>query len=75
MKLFWARIKDFIAAIVKFLTKDIWALDFSQLSDAGKRWVRNAQAFLLTAKGFSQARIGREAIALSRFTTLAFIPM
>ena len=75
MKLFWARIKDIIAGVIKFLTKDIWALDFSQLSDARKKWVVNAQAFLLTAKEFGKSRIGREAIALSRFTTLAFIPM
>lgn len=75
MRLFWARIKDIIKDIVKFLTKDIWALDFSQLSDARKRFVKNMQAFILTAKGFGNERIGREAIALSRFTTLAFIPM
>ena len=75
MRLFLARIKDFIKAIVKFLTKDIWALDFSQLSDALKRWIKNAQALILTGKAFAKERIGREAIALSRFTTLAFIPM
>ena len=75
MRLFLARIKDFIKAIVKFLAKDIWVLDFSQLSDVRKRWIKNAQAFILTAKGFARERIGREAIALSRFTTLAFIPM
>jgi membrane protein len=75
MKLFWARIKDIIAGVIKFVTKDIWALDFSQLSDARKRFVKNTQAFILTAKGFATERIGREAIALSRFTTLAFIPM
>lgn len=75
MRLFLARIKDIIKMFVKFLTKDIWVLDFSELSDARKRFVRNAQAFLLTAKGFAKERIGREAIALSRFTTLAFIPM
>lgn len=75
MRLFLARIKDLIAALVKFLTKDIWALDFSQLSDARKRLVKNVQAFILTAKGFTHGRIGREAVALSRFTTLAFIPM
>ena len=75
MRLFLARIRDFIMAIVRFLTKDIWSLDFSQLSNARKRWIRSAQALILTAKGFARERIGREAIALSRFTTLAFIPM
>lgn len=75
MRLFLARIKDIITALVNFVTKDIWALDFSLLSNAGRLAVRNVQAFLLTAKNFSRERIGREAIALSRFTTLAFIPI
>ena len=75
MRLFWARITDIIRMFVKFLTKDIWVLDFSQLSDARKRFVKNTQALILTAKGFATERIGREAIALSRFTTLAFVPM
>ena len=75
MRLFLARIKDFIAAIVKFLTKDIWSLDFSQLSEARQRLFKNIQALIITFKGFATERIGREAIALSRFTTLAFIPM
>jgi len=75
MKLFLARIRDLIRIFVKFVTKDIWALDFSELSDARKRLVRNLQALILTARGFGRERVGREAIALSQFTMLAFIPM
>ena len=75
MRLFLARIKDFISTLVKFLTKDIWALDFSELGNAHRRFIKSVQAFIITAKGFANERIGREAIALSRFTTLAFIPM
>ncbi len=75
MRLFLARIQDLIKTLVKFLTKDIWVLDFSELSNARKRWLRNIQAFILTAKGFTRERVGREAVALSNFTTLAFIPM
>lgn len=75
MRLFFARIKDIFHFLVKFLTKDIWALDFSELSEQRKRMVKNLQALLLTAKGFGQERVGREAIALSWFTTLAFVPM
>ena len=44
MRLFLARIKDLIRMLVKFLTKDIWALDFSQLSDARKRLFKSIQA-------------------------------
>ena len=75
MRLFLARIRDIIQTLVKFLTKDIWALDFSELSRFRKNSIRNIQAFILTAKGFVNERIGREAIALSHFTTMAFIPM
>ena len=75
MRLFFARIKDIFHFLVKFLTKDIWALDFSELSEQRKRMIKNLQALLLTAKGFGQERVGREAIALSWFTTLAFVPM
>ena len=75
MKLFLARIRDLIRIFVKFVTKDIWALDFSELSDARKRLVRNLQALILTARGFGRERVGREAIALSQFTMLAFVPM
>ena len=75
MRLFLARIKDLIAGVVKFLTKDIWALDFSELSAARKRLFKNLQALVLTAKGFTRERVGREAVALSQFTLLALIPM
>ena len=75
MRLFWARIKDFIKMVVKFLTKDIWALDFRELSNAHKRLVKSVQALILTARGFTKERVGREAVALSQFTILAFIPM
>jgi len=75
MRLFLARIKDLVKMIVKFLTKDIWALDFSELSNARKRFFKNIQAFILTAKGFANERIGREAVALGQFTLLAFVPM
>ena len=75
MRLFLARISDIIRFLVKFLTKDIWALDFSELSAVRKRMIKNLQALILTAVGFGRERVGREAIALSWFTTLAFVPM
>ena len=75
MRLFLARIKDFLRSIVQFLTKDLWALDFSQLSAARKRLFKSIQAFVLTARGFGRERVGREAIALSQFTLLAFVPI
>jgi len=75
MRLFFARIRDIFHVFVKFLTKDIWVLDFSELSTARKQMVKSLQAFHFTAKGFAREHVGREAIALSWFTTLAFVPM
>lgn len=75
MKLFLARIRDFIAKLLKFIAKDIWSLDFSELSAARKRTIKSIQALILTAKGFTRERVGREAVALSQFTLLAFVPM
>ncbi len=75
MRLFFARIRDLIHILVKFLTKDLWALDFSELSAARKQAVKSLQAIIFTARDFGRQRVGREAIALSWFTTLAFVPM
>lgn len=75
MGLFFARIKEWIQTIVKFITKDLWVLDFSTFSKAKQRGARYLKAIILSFRGFTSGRIGREAIALSRFTTLAFIPM
>lgn len=75
MRLFFARIRDLLHSFVKFMTKDIWVLDFSELSAARKQMVKSAQAIMLTARNFGREHVGREAIALSWFTTLAFVPM
>ena len=75
MRLFFARIRDLIHILVKFLTKDLWALDFSELSAARKQAIKSLQAIIFTARDFGRQRVGREAIALSWFTTLAFVPM
>ena len=75
MRLFLARIKDFIQSLIKFVMKDIWVLDFSQLSDARQKFLKNLQAVILTVKGFTRERVGREALALSQFTLMAFVPM
>jgi Predicted membrane protein len=75
MNLFLARIKDFVGSIVRFFTKGLWTLDFSELGKIKRRWAKYLQAIILSAKGFTNERIGREAIALSRFSTLAVVPM
>lgn len=75
MNLFIARIKDFISSIVRFFTKGLWTLDFSELGRITRRWAKYLQAIVLSARGFTNERIGREAIALSRFSTLAVVPM
>lgn len=36
---------------------------------------KNVQAFIFTIRGFERQRVGREAIALSQFTLIAFVPI
>lgn len=68
-------IKENIRSIGKFISHDIWNLDFSELGKVKRRFVKYAQAMILTMKGFTRGRIGREAVALSFFTTMAAVPM
>ena len=75
MKKLLARILDFITGIVDFMAHGLWNLDFSSLSPHKMRHARNLQAIMLSIKGFTKNRIGREAVALSFFSTMAAVPM
>ncbi|MBQ0024321.1 MAG: YihY/virulence factor BrkB family protein [Bacteroidales bacterium] len=75
MNLFFARIRDFVASLVKFLSHDLWELDFSEIGKSRARYAKHLQAVILTIKGFTRNRVGREAVALSFFSTMAAVPM
>ncbi|NMB36498.1 MAG: YihY/virulence factor BrkB family protein [Bacteroidales bacterium] len=61
--------------IFKFITKDIWRLDFSEFGKARRRAIRYLKALIITFKGFSGQRIAREAVALSYFGLMALVPI
>ena len=75
MKLFIQRLKELYRIIFKFVTRDIWRLDFSEFGKARRRAIRYLKALIITFKGFSGQRIAREAIALSYFGLMAIVPI
>ena len=75
MKLFIQRLKELYRIIFKFVTRDIWRLDFSEFGKARRRAIRYLKALIITFKGFSGQRIAREAVALSYFGLMAIVPI
>lgn len=75
MKLFWARLMDFIKGVIKFFTVDLWVLDFSELSKFKQKLAKHLQAIVMCTRNYFKNRIGREAVALSFFSTMAAVPM
>ncbi len=61
--------------VLKFLITDIWHLDLSELSIMRARMVRYLKVLIITIKGFSNDRVGLQAIALSFFSALAVVPI
>jgi membrane protein len=68
------RIKDYIKETKNFFSSEIWALDGSDLSKIKKRVVRRIKVTIITMRGFSEQSLGWQAVSLSFFTTMAFIP-
>lgn len=75
MKEFFEKIKHFYQVAFQFVTHDIWVGDFSSLSKTKARLVKDLKIILVTFRGFSKQRLGREAVALSYFSTMAVVPM
>ncbi len=59
----------------QFITHDLWRLDFSQLSGLRARVVRHLKVLVLAVRNFFELRVGREAVSLSFFSTLAIVPL
>lgn len=70
-----ATIFDFVRSLVEFFTKDLWLLDFEKMSERRQKRARRVQALIMSTKGFIKNRVGREAVALSFFSTMAAVPM
>lgn len=61
--------------VLKFVITDIWHLDLSELSIMKARMIKYLKVLIITIKGYSNDRIGLQAIALSFFSALAVVPI
>lgn len=69
------RIKSLVRWTKKFITHDIWEFNFSELSKARARIVRDLQVVIVALKTFSEEKIGFQSVALSYFCTMAAVPL
>ena len=67
--------KRTVKMVSDFLSEGVWKLDFTELSKLRARLVKHLKVILVTLKGFSKQKIGREAVALSYFGMMAAVPM
>lgn len=65
---------DNIRRIRDFFRDGIWNINTSDLGRVKAKVVRYIRIVILTAKNFSRQNVGQQAVALSFFTTMAFVP-
>ena len=68
------RCADNIRRFKEFFRDGIWNINTSDLGRAKAKVVRYIRVIILTAKNFSHQNVGQQAVALSFFTTMAFVP-
>ena len=68
------RCVDKIRRGTEFLRKEIWNINTDDLGRFKAKVVKYIRIVILTAKNFTRQQIGWQAVALSFFTTMAFIP-
>ena len=68
------RCADNIRRIRDFFRDGIWDINTSDLGRVKAKVVRYIRIIVLTAKNFSHQNVGQQAVALSFFTTMAFVP-
>lgn len=69
------KIRENYERVSKFLTHDIWVLDFTEISRVKARFMRYLQVSILTIKGISTDKIGLQATSLSFFAALSVVPL
>jgi len=57
-----------------FFREEIWELELEELSRAKARFVKYMKIALITAKTYTQQKIGPQAVALSYFSVMALVP-
>lgn len=68
------KIKNLYKIVFQFITDDIWNINLDDFSRLKARIIRDFKVIIITLRHFSMDRIGLQAVALSYFATLAFIP-
>ena len=68
------KISRTVRIVRKFVLRDIWNLNFEELSKTKVKLVGHLKVFTINYRHFHKLRCGREAVALSFFTTMATIP-
>ena len=68
------RCADNIRRIRDFFRNGIWDINTSDHGRVKAKVVRYIRIVILTAKNFSRQNVGQQAVALSFFTTMAFVP-
>lgn len=63
-----------IRRIIEFFRDGIWHINTSDLGQAKAKVVRYIRIIILTAKNFTHQNVGQQAVALSFFTTMSFVP-
>ena len=69
------RIKALLRVVGHFLGEGIWNIDLAGLSPKRSRLYKHLKIILITHRHFQSLRCGREAVALSFFTTMATVPL
>ena len=68
------RVVNLYKSLLQFVSHDIWSMDIANFSKIKVKLIRNVKIAIITSRHFSMDRIGLQAVALSYFATLAFIP-
>ncbi len=68
------RCADNIRRLTEFFREGIWKADLGELGRVKAKFFRYIRIIILTAKNFTRQNIGWQAVALSFFTTMAFVP-
>ncbi len=66
--------KQWFRGVSQFFGQDVWTLDESNLSKAKARFVKDVRIVTVAFQTFAEQRIGFQAVALSYFCTMAFVP-
>lgn len=67
-------IKEQTNRVKQFVKNDIWNLDLTQFGKWKATLIRDAKTVIMAILNFGQQNLGLQAVALSFFTTMAFVP-